>query len=218
MITPVIRELRKTYPGSFIGALVTSYTSDILLNNPHLDTIIIDDLSEGSFNKVVREIRTHKFTDGLLTWPIKRAAYQMFLAGVKNRIGVGRKLYEVITFMKSVSRNDYIPLRHEADYCMDLARAIGVETNNLTPEIFLTEDEKADGENFLLSKGIPNNGKRIIVHTGYGHSSPNWSEEKYLGLITKILSFDENANIILTAPEMSADFLTNVNSLKSNNI
>ncbi len=218
MITPVIRELRKTYPGSFIGALVTSYTSDILSNNPHLDTIIIDDLSEGSFNKVVREIRTHKFTDGLLTWPIKRAAYQMFLAGVKNRIGVGRKLYEVITFMKSVSRNDYIPLRHEADYCMDLARAIGVETNNLTPEIFLTEDEKADGENFLLSKGIPNNGKRIIVHTGYGHSSPNWSEEKYLGLITKILSFDENANIILTAPEMSADFLTNVNSLKSNNI
>lgn len=218
MITPMIRAIKKAYPGSFVGALVTSYTSDILLHNPHLDTIIVDDLTEGSFKKVVHELRKHKFTDGLLTWPMKRAAYQMFLGRVKNRIGVGKKLYEVITFMKSVSRNDYIPLRHEADYCMDLARAIGIETNNLTPEIFLTEAEKNEAEDFMISKGIPDNNKRIIVHTGYGNSSPNWNEDKYFELITEILNSDSEANIILTAPEMSENFLSKINALNSNRI
>lgn len=218
MITPMIREIRKTYPGSFIGALVTSYTSDILLNNPHLDTVIVDDLAEGSFKKVVGELRKHKFTDGLLTWPMKRAAYQMFLAGVKNRIGVGRKLYEVITFMKSVSRNDYIPVRHEADYCMDLARAIGVFSNDLTPEIFLTNEEKSEAEKFLIEKGIPDNGRRVIIHSGYGHSSPNWNEDKYVDLIEKLLQNDNEVSIILTSKEMSEKFLSNVNSFDSKRI
>lgn len=139
MITPLLRELRKTFPDSFISALTNPNSADILLNNPHVNLIITDDLKKDTFFKTVKILRKQKFTDGLLIMPTERAAYQMFLAGVKNRIGVGRKIYEVITFMKSVSRNKYIPLRHEADYCMDLGRKIGVVTDNLTPEIFVTD-------------------------------------------------------------------------------
>lgn len=218
MITPMIREIRRTYPDCFLAALVTDYTSDILLNNPHLDSIIIDDLSKESYNEVVNEIRSNRFTDGLLTWPMERAAYQMFRGGVKNRIGVGRKLYEVITFMKSVSRNDYKPLRHEADYCMDLARKIGVETNNLTPEIFVTDEEKDNVREFLKSKGLSNTDKKVIVHTGYGNSSPNWSEAKYFDLIEQILKNQRDVRIILTAPEMTNGFLEKINSLNSERI
>ena len=218
MITPMIREIRRTYPDCFLAALVSDYTSDILLNNPHLDTIIIDDLNKESYHKVIKEIRSHSFTDGLLTWPMERAAYQMFRAGVKNRIGVGRKLYEVITFMKSVSRNDYKPLRHEADYCMDLARKIGVETTNLTPEIFVTDEEKEETKQFLLSKGLSPEDKKVIVHTGYGNSSPNWSEAKYFELIKQILDKYTGVKIILTAPEMTKEFLEKVNSLNSDRI
>ena len=84
MITPMLREIKQAYPDSFVGVLVSEYTSDILLNNPHLDVIIKDDMKEGSFGRVVKELRKNKFTDGLLTWPMKRAAYQMFLGGVQQ--------------------------------------------------------------------------------------------------------------------------------------
>lgn len=219
MITPMIREIKKTFPGSFVAALVTEYTSDILLNNPHLDAVIIDDLKKESFWKVAKEIRKHKFTDGLLTWPMKRAAYQMFLGGVKNRIGVGRKLYEVITFMKSVSRNDYNPIRHEADYCMDLARKIGVVTNDLTPEIFVTDEEKEWAVNFFKEKGVLENDKKIIIHTGYGKSSPNWSENKYLKLSEDLLNkTDNNVKLIFTAPEMSEGVIEKLISLNDKRI
>ncbi|HMS35086.1 MAG TPA: glycosyltransferase family 9 protein [Ignavibacteria bacterium] len=218
MITPMIREIRKTFPGSFIATLTNPNTADILLNNPHLDLILTDDLKKSSFRKVVKEIRKNKFTDGLLVLPTERAAYQMFLAGIKNRIGVGKKLYEVITFMKSVSRNKYVPLRHESDYCMDLARAIGVKTGDLIPEIFITDEERAYGKDILNKLSVNDKDFKIIVHTGSGKSSGNWSEEKYLKLIREILLKKEHSKIILTAREMSNTFKESILSQNESRI
>ena len=218
MITPMIRELKKKFPDSFVGTLTSENTADILMNNPYLDVSITDDMKKGSFGKVVKEIRSHKFTDGLLVMPTERAAYQMFLAGIKNRIGVGKKLYEVITFMKSVSRNNYIPLRHEADYCMDLARALGVVTDDLIPEIFLTEIELKEGGEILSGLGCNMDSEKIIVHTGSGNSSRNWSEDKYMNLIKEIIKIKPNAYIILTAKEMSGDFQDCIRKLNSEKI
>lgn len=218
MITPIIRELRKKFPDSFIATLTNPNTADILLNNPYLDLSISDDLKKKSFWNIVRELKKHKFTDGLLVMPTERAAYQMFFAGIKNRIGVGKKLYEVITLMKSVSRNKYIPLRHEADYCMDLARKIGVTNTDLTPEIFLTEEERKFGKNILLNEGINENDLKIIVHSGSGKSSSNWSESKYFNLIEKILQSKQDSKILLTAKEMSNEFREKVKNMNSNRI
>jgi heptosyltransferase-2 len=208
-ITPMIRELRRTYPDAFIATLTRPHTKNIMLNNPYLDLAITDDLAQDSFWDVVQELRRHKFTDGLMMIPTQRAAFQMLWAGIKNRIGVGRKLYEQITFTKSVSRNKYIPLRHEADYCMDLAREIGVETDNLTLEIFLTEEEKNDGAAFLEKFGVENDDIKIMLHTGTLGSAPNWSEQKYSELIAKIFSglSIPNLKLILSAKEMSREFL-----------
>ncbi|MDD5363576.1 MAG: glycosyltransferase family 9 protein [Ignavibacteria bacterium] len=215
MITPMIREIRKKYPDSFIAALVQPNTSKILINNPYLDEIITDDLEKESYNEVVKKIRSYKFNTGLLVWPTERAAYQMFRAGVKSRIGVGRKLYEIITFMKSVSRNKYIPLRHEADYCMDLARKIGVVTDNYQPEIFVSDEEKIWLKKFLESKNIGSGTFKIILHTGSKNSAPNWSEYKYLELLKKIIEKfpDEDYRILLTAYEMTDKFKSDVATL-----
>ncbi|MEO8664283.1 MAG: glycosyltransferase family 9 protein [Ignavibacteria bacterium] len=218
MITPMIREIRKTFPDSFIATLTTPNTQDILINNPHLDLRIKDDLKKETFWKVTNEIGKYKFTNGLLVMPTERAAYQMYFGKIKNRIGVGKKLYEMLTFMKSVSRNKYVPLRHEADYSMDLARRIGVKTNDLTPEIFLTNEEKDFGKNTLESKGVKESDHKIIVHTGSGNSSRNWSEEKYLQLIQKILEKNTLTKIIITAKEMSEAFKQKIHSLNSNSV
>ncbi|MBK8983798.1 MAG: glycosyltransferase family 9 protein [Ignavibacteria bacterium] len=218
MITPVIRELRKKFPDSFIGAMTNENSSDILIGNPHLDVIIKDNMKKDTFGKVVKELRSFKFTDGLLMMPTERAAYQMFLAGVGKRIGVGRKLYEVITFMKSVSRNKYIPLRHEADYCMDLARKLGVVTDDLTPEIFLSDEEIAEGEVILKDIGCKPDSEKIIVHTGSGNSSRNWSEEKYLLLLKNIISIKPETEIILSAKEMTKAFRDKIIEMKYDKI
>jgi ADP-heptose:LPS heptosyltransferase len=205
MITPMIRELRHAFPDAFIATLTQPEASDIFLHNPNVNASITDDLRQETFRNVVKELRQHAFTDGLLVMPTKRAAYQMFLAGIKNRIGVGHIFYEVLTFMKGVSRKKYIPLRHEADYCMDLARKIGVTTQDLQPEIFVTEEERANASYILKQFGVKPEQKIIFIHTGSGGSSSNWSEGKYALLIDRVIKEypDAGVKIVLTAREMS---------------
>lgn len=220
MITPMIRELRRTFPDGFIATLTQPHTKEVLLNNPYLDAILTDDLKKESFWKVVKEIKKYKFTDALLVLPTQRAAYQLFFAGIRNRIGVGRKLYEIITFMKSVSRNNYIPLRHEADYCMDLARRLGVVTDNIQPEIFLTPQEKSEAQCMLQNWGIDLNSYKIILHTGTKGSAPNWNEDNYYNLLVKMVEQlkERNYFILLTALEMSQQFRQTVTQLNNERI
>ena len=215
MITPMIREIRKKFPDCYLATLTNPNSANVLLNNPYLDALIVDDLQKKSFWKVVKLLRKQHFTDGLLVLPTERGAYQMWMAGIKTRIGVGHKLYEVISGMRNVDRHDYIPLKHESDFCMDLVRKSGIETDNLEPEIYVTGEEKTEGMEFLNKLGIEDNDFKFILHTGSLGSSPNWSEGKYLILIKEILKLKvPNLKIILTAIEMSNEFLNNIAELK----
>jgi heptosyltransferase III len=207
MITPMLRELKKTFPDAYLGALTNDRSATVLHHNPHLDALITDDLNEGSFWKTVRAIRSHRFTDALMVWPSKRAAYQLFLAGIPRRIGVGHKLYEVITFMRTVIR-DYDPPQHEAQYCMKLARAIGVVTDDLTPELHVTQPERDWARAYFRQLGIPDASRVVVVHSGSRNTTPNWSEARYFQLIRAMLEKDarRRVHVLLTALEMSDGF------------
>jgi len=216
MLTPIAREIKRTFHESFVATLTQPHTAELLLHNPYIDERITDTLSSETFWQIVKTIRSYKFTHGLLLLPKKRAAYQMFLAGIPHRIGVGHKLYEVITFMSSVSRNNYIPLRHEADYCMDLARAIGVEPKSLQRELFVTEEEKENARKKVFALGGIEGVKKIVIHTGSAGSSPQWSEDKYYHFILQLLEeYQHKIQIILTAKETTDEFRTKVKTIGS---
>jgi ADP-heptose:LPS heptosyltransferase len=219
MITPMIREIKKKFPDSFLATLTNPNTANILINNPYLNEIITDDLSKKNYWRVVKQLRELRFTDGLMVFPTKRAAYQMMLAGINTRVGEGHRLYELVSGMRSIDRHNYIPLKHETYFSMDTARKIGVTTNNLDLEIYVTEEEKKDINEFLNRIGIDNKDYKVMIHTGSLGSSPNWSEGKYLLLIKEILSLQiPNLKILLTAVEMSEGFLKSVADLKDNRI
>lgn len=192
LTTPLIREVKKTFPESHIGVLVGSYTAPLLQGNPHVDTIITDDpdgvdAGRSGFWNQVSKIRALRFDIGLMPLPRERHAWMMLLAGIKKRVGVGGKLYQIITGTKSVSRKKYIPLRHEADYVMDLGRRIGVTSNNLSPEVFLSDSEKMHAGEFFEAHGFDRSKPIVGINPGSNKSSPNWLPERYVQL-TELLS------------------------------
>jgi len=195
--TPIPREIKKTYPDSFVAVLLRKYTKDIYFNNPYVDKIIlIDDDPQKSFWQKVKEIRKYKFTHSLLLLPTERLNYLLFFAGIPHRIGVGHKFYQLITFTRYINRKKYIPLRHEADYCMDLARKIGVQSTNLDTEIFLTDEEKRKVN--LTREGLLKGKKYLVgIHISSGNSSPNWTVEEYRKLILR-LTKEESISVVVT--------------------
>lgn len=217
--TPLPREIKKTYPDSFVAVLLRKYTQDIYLNNPYVDKIILiddyDDNSLKSFFKKVGEIKNYKFTHSLTLLPSKRLNYLLFFSGIPYRVGIGHKFYQFITFTRYVSRKKYIPLRHEADYCMDLARKIGVRSNNLVTEIFLTDEEKLE---VIRTRTKLLRGKKFLigVHSTSGNSSPNWQLNEYRSLILKLLE-RRDVSVVITDNKI-AEQLTNLEDVSYPNI
>lgn len=205
--TPIPRELKKAYPDCFIGVLLREYTKDIYTNNPNVDQIIIDSEENNLKYKInlIKEIRSYKFSHAFMLLTTERMNWILFFAGIKYRIGVGHKFYQFITNTKSVYRRKYIPLRHEADYCMDMARNIGVKTENLDTEIHLSADEKA-----LIGslREKFKNGKKILIgiHSTSGNSSPNWKPAKYRELSEKLKSFN-NVQLLVTDLDVSNEII-----------
>lgn len=184
LTTPLIRAVRKQFPDSFIGVMVGSYTKSLLQGNPHIDVIITDDPHDGDagrdgFLRQVRTLRSHRFDTGLMPLPRERHAWMMLMAGITTRIGVGGKIYQILTGTKTVSRNKYIPLRHEADYVMDLGRKIGVATTDLTPELFVSDDEIISARTFFSERGFDLHRPIIGINPGSNKSSPNWIPDRY---------------------------------------
>jgi ADP-heptose:LPS heptosyltransferase len=198
--TPIPREIKKAHPDSFLSVLVRNYTKDIYLNSPHIDEIILfdgeDENKPKSFWQLVREIRKFKFTHAFMLLPNERLNWILFFSRVPNRIGVGHKLYQFLSFSKFVDRKKYIPLRHEADYCLDMVRKIWIEPKNVEPEIFLSKEEITKRDE--IKKKFAPNGETIIgVNTTSGRSSPNLTVEEYKKLIIR-LTHEEDVCVIVT--------------------
>lgn len=205
--TPIPREIKKAHPDSFVSVLVRKYAKDIYLNNPHIDETILfdgdDDKTPTTFWQLVGEIKKFKFTHAFMLLPNERLNWILFFAGIPNRIGVGHKLYQFLSFSKYVDRKKYIALRHEADYCLDMVRKIGIEPKSLELEIFLSADETIK-RNEIKEKLAPNGELLIGINTTSGKSSPNLTIKEYRKLIVRF-SEEKNICVVITDNNPPAD-------------
>jgi len=183
--THLPREIRRKYPDSYISVLLREYTKDIYSGNPKVNSIITID--NKSWITLAKEIRKQKFDIAITLIPTEKLNWILFLAGIKNRIGVGHKFYQFVTNSKSVFRRKYKPLRHEADYCADHLKKLGIEVENLDSEIYLNDDE-INKKNDFKSSVCPAGEKLIGINSTSGNSAPNMPADEYKKLTEKLLT------------------------------
>ncbi|MDX9758366.1 MAG: glycosyltransferase family 9 protein [Bacteroidota bacterium] len=228
LATPVIRALRQAFPSAFLAAMVRPATEPVLRGNPHLDEILIDDPEgvhagrRGFFDRR-RALRLRRFDTALMLLPTERHAWMTALAGIRTRIGVGTKLYQVLTCTRGVSRRKYIPLRHEADYCLDLVRALGVTTpgsaaEDLRTEVFLSEEERAMARERLRSAGRDTSRALVSVHPESGHSAPNWTLPMYRDFVVALREHIPEAQVLIPASPGNAEVRTLFGDLPADGI
>ncbi|MGB5850092.1 MAG: glycosyltransferase family 9 protein [Ignavibacteriaceae bacterium] len=210
--TPIPREVKRKYPNSFVAVLVRDYTKDIYKNNRYVDEIIVYNKDENDFTfwQMVKKLRNYKFNYAFMLLPDERLNWLLFFSSIKNRIGVGHKLYQILSFTKYINRRKYIPLRHEADYCLDMIRKIGIEPQSINPNIYLSNDEKEKVSE--IKKILSSNKKTIIgINSTSGNSAPNLQPEVYKKVINKLLEFD-NIKVVVTDYN-PPDELLNINGV-----
>ncbi len=197
--TPIPREIKRNHPDSYVAVLVREYARDIYVHNPHVDDILLlEDESHAPkpFLQLVRDIRKHRFTHAFMLLPEEKLNYAIFLAGIRHRFGVGHKFYQFITGTRSVHRHKYVPLRHEADYCLDMVRKIGIQPESMNPEIYLSEEETKKSRETKQAHCLHNE-LFIGIHSTHGNSSANIKVSEYRRLIEMLLTLT-NVKIAVT--------------------
>jgi ADP-heptose:LPS heptosyltransferase len=164
----------------------------VLEGNPRLDALLTDDYEgleagRNGFWKKVRELRSHRFDTCLMPLPTERHTWMTFVAGIPHRISTGPRLYHILTFCSTVNRHKYVPLRHEADYCLDLVRKLGMPVTDIDPEVFVSGEERTNARKLMMELGWDGESPVVFVHAESGGSAPNWKRDSYLELMRRLL-------------------------------
>lgn len=173
--------LKKRFPAARVTFLTSSAGSAVLKNNPYVDEVLVYDApwfargskeSSASFPALVRELRARRFDLGVGLRGDLRENYLLWKAGVGLRTGYG------ITG-GGFFLNREIPYRfgaHESEHTMDLLKAVGISSGQLSKAIYFSGEEERAFSAKLRAWGISPEDRWVGFQIDAGTTSKTWPE------------------------------------------
>lgn len=206
--TPVIKNLRLTYPKAYVAFLCRPYTKELLINNPDLDEVIVYDKydKDRSFlatMKFALDLRKRAFDLALVLHPTNRAHLITFLAKIPRRVGWNRKLTWLLTDRLPYQKQE--GLRHELEYSLDILRSLGI--NIKTKDICFHLDSKAIErvEQLFKEQALDKNSQFIVIGPSASCPSKRWPQNNFLAVI-KLLKEKTNFKFVVITSESEKGF------------
>jgi ADP-heptose:LPS heptosyltransferase len=215
--TPLIHELRVSFPQARIDALVLwAGARDLLEGNPHLNTIWQRNLLQANNFASLQflwRLRRQRYDISINTHPQSRIHYR----AVARAINAGLRLSHEYDCFSMVDRglvNRTLPQdydRHSIENNLALLSLLGTKTR-LTRheyEIYLSAAEEAWAEEFISARKLA--GRPLLgLHVGSGGTKNlalrRWPLEHYLELINKLISRIPGLSVLLFGgPEETSD-------------
>jgi ADP-heptose:LPS heptosyltransferase len=160
LTTPLFNELKMKFPKARISALVSSYASPLLVNNPFVDDIIIYDAGQKDTAGMLKE---RGFDAVLAVYPRPALAWDFFRAAIPLRYGTSSRWYSFL-YNKRVKLSRKSSENHESDYNLMLANELIGEARGQKEYYFISDDERAAADAILRSKGLT--GKKVLLTGG----------------------------------------------------
>lgn len=216
LTTPALRALRQHFSKARISMLIVPSTLDLIQGNPDLDEILIDDrLGEHAgwkgFWKLVRDIRVKNFDLVINFHTKKRTNLLSFLAHIPRRVGFDNKKFG---FFLTDKIKDVRPKgqRHEAQYCLDLLKVLGVSSSVLTTFIPVREDMELWAEKFFNELQAKNPSlKCVALHFGSSCPTKQWPV-RYFADVVREIHKRRNVFFVVIGTHDQHDMLTDLQS------
>jgi heptosyltransferase II len=191
LTTPAIKAIRRSYPVSHIAVLVTPATYDLVNGNPYVDEILVDERQGRhknlfGFLRLVREIGYKKFDLAIIFHTKRRYNLACYAAGIPCRLGYKNNKFG---FLLTHPLKDVRPQgkKHEAQYCLEVLKAIGIEANDL--DVFVPMQKEAE---VWVSQWMQENSLRsnefIVIHAGASDITRYrcWPPENFARLMDRL--------------------------------
>ena len=186
--TPVFREIKKKFSDSYLTALVTKQTKDLLRYNPHLnEIIIINDYSRFGLIKKLREER-YDWAFNLLLGSFNNII--AFWSLIPNRVSATHGKAGEITRLLSIFNNHRLEYKSHTrliEHYLNLLKFIGVEEASDKKEIFWGQKEEAKTLDFLKSFNLDSNDLLVGISVTSGVNFKNWGDNKFAVLADRLI-------------------------------
>jgi heptosyltransferase-3 len=192
--TPVLEALRLKYPEAHIAMLVSKATKEAVEGNPFLNEILVDEGEKAS--QLARKLKEKRFDTSVLLHPTPRLAWALSRAGIPLRVGTGYRGYSFL-FTKRVYEHRKTALRHELEYNLSLAEALGASLTDPQPKIFLSSVDRAWAKDRLNKVGVKEGEKLVGIHPGSGGTARDWRPERF-GELGERIQKELGARVVVT--------------------
>lgn len=194
LTTPAVAALREAYPLARLSMAVTPTTREVVEGNPHVDEVIVYEQNGRhrgflGYWQFIRELRKRKFDAAVIYHTKKRTNLICFLAGIPHRIGFQNNKWG---FLLTQKVKDTRPLgdKHEYQYCLEVLKRFGVDTQVSRPVLYLPFKKEAEdwAERFWLENGLRDSKKTIAIHAGASCISKRWPAARFADVINHLLA------------------------------
>lgn len=185
--TPVIENLRKCYPQSYIAFMCRPYTKPAVEGNPYLDEIIVYDkygIHKSIFSSLqfAWKLRKKRFDLALLLHPTVRVHLISFIAGIPQRVGWARKGSFLLT--KRLAHTKQKGQKHEVEYTLDILRVLDIPICEVTLFFPVKEEKEQEIAHLLQTHNVSADDTLIVIHPSASCASKCWAQGHFSLLIT----------------------------------
>jgi ADP-heptose:LPS heptosyltransferase len=184
-----------------IGAVVDPLGYELLQYCPYIDHFFVYEkrglhrLSLWRNLHFIRSLRSHHFSHSLHFKRFWRNGFLAWAAGIAHRVGFeteGKAPYLTKT-------TPYIEEKNIIDLNLDLVRLLGIDSDNLSLELWMSEREKTAVDRFFRGAAIRDDAVKIVFHLG-GLTSQGWPADNYAMLADRLRTRFSAVPIFLCPP------------------
>jgi lipopolysaccharide heptosyltransferase II len=213
--TPLIRALRRAYPGAHLSYVVEPSAAAIVTHNPHLDEVIIAPRGRGMRRIVddwilARRLRRERFDIAIDLHGGPRSAWLTWASGALERVGydiTGRRWM----YTRSVHRSRELQARHSVLNQWDLLEAIpgwpGGRANPHDDPVEMALDTHADARiaNRMHAAGVRDSDELIVVHVSAGNPFRRWPESFFADTVVALAERGGRRRLVLSSGPSDRD-------------
>jgi lipopolysaccharide heptosyltransferase I len=208
---PAVKGLRERFPDAYIAWLVEEKSSDVLLDSPYLDRVMVFPRRElvgstgsraspaaraGSLRRFIRELRAESFDTVLDFHGIFKSGVLARLSGAQERIGFAREYTKEFNWL--FINRAVVPPGHRINRFernISLVESLGAAPSNLDVTISVPEAVKSAVEELL---GHFDDGKPLVaIHPATSRPFKHWEPQNYARVADKLLT-DGIAHVLVT--------------------
>ncbi len=220
LTTPAIKALREGYPGARISILINPLTQDLVKGNPYLDEVLIDDREHQNkglgFFKLVKLLHQKKFDLAIIFHTKKRTNLLCFLSGIPHRVGYKNNKFGFL-LTDPIEDSRHLGEKHEAEYCLDVLKHLGVKADTLELFVPLQEEAVAWLKNLEQTNCLAASDRLVIIHPGASDISKCWPQARFAEMIES-LTKRYAVKIVLIGASKIAEISKRILSLASSPI